>query len=212
MHIEINGATKIIKGVTILDDIKIEMNGGKIYGIRGVNGSGKTMLMRALSGLVKLTRGQIIINGKIVGKDIEFPESVGLLIENPGLIDNCTGYENIKMLASIKKITSDDAIKRYMKLLGLDSDDKKKVKKYSLGMKQKVGIIEAFVDDPDLVILDEPFNALDSKTVKILENIIKEYVNDERIILISCHDSQILERICDEIIYIEEGKIVEQED
>ena len=116
------------------------------------------------------------------------------------------------MLASIKKITSDDAIKRYMKLLGLDSDDKKKVKKYSLGMKQKVGIIEAFVDDPDLVILDEPFNALDSKTVKILENIIKEYVNDERIILISCHDSQILERICDEIIYIEEGKIVEQED
>lgn len=212
MHIEINGATKIIKGVTILDDIKIEMNGGKIYGIRGVNGSGKTMLMRAISGLVKLTRGQIIINGKIVGKDIEFPESVGLLIENPGLIDNCTGYENIKMLASIKKITSDDAIKRYMKLLGFDSDDKKKVKKYSLGMKQKVGIIEAFVDDPDLVILDEPFNALDSKTVKILENIIKEYVNDERIILISCHDSQILERICDEIIYIEEGKIVEQED
>lgn len=212
MHIEINGATKIIKGVTILDDIKIEMNGGKIYGIRGVNGSGKTMLMRAISGLVKLTRGQIIINGKIVGKDIEFPESVGLLIENPGLIDNCTGYENIKMLASIKKITSDDAIKRYMKLLGLDSDDKKKVKKYSLGMKQKVGIIEAFVDDPDLVILDEPFNALDSKTVKILENIIKEYVNDERIILISCHDSQIFERICDEIIYIEEGKIVEQED
>lgn len=212
MHIEINGATKIIKGVTILDDIKIEMNGGKIYGIRGVNGSGKTMLMRAISGLVKLTRGQIIINGKIVGKDIEFPESVGLLIENPGLIDNCTGYENIKMLASIKKITSDDAIKRYMKLLGLDSDDKKKVKKYSLGMKQKVGIIEAFVDDPDLVILDEPFNALDSKTVKILENIIKEYVNDERIILISCHDSQILERICDEIIYIEEGKIVEKED
>ena len=212
MHIEINGATKIIKGVAILDDIKIEMNGGKIYGIRGVNGSGKTMLMRAISGLVKLTRGQIIINGKIVGKDIEFPESVGLLIENPGLIDNCTGYENIKMLASIKKITSDDAIKRYMKLLGLDSDDKKKVKKYSLGMKQKVGIIEAFVDDPDLVILDEPFNALDSKTVKILENIIKEYVNDERIILISCHDSQILERICDEIIYIEEGKIVEQED
>ena len=212
MHIEINGATKIIKGVTILDDIKIEMNGGKIYGIRGVNGSGKTMLMRAISGLVKLTRGQIIINGKIVGKDIEFPESVGLLIENPGLIDNCTGYENIKMLASIKKITSDDAIKRYMKLLGLDSDDKKKVKKYSLGMKQKVGIIEAFVDDPDLVILDEPFNALDSKTVKILENIIKEDVNDERIILISCHDSQILERICDEIIYIEEGKIVEQED
>ena len=212
MLIEINGATKIIKGVTILDDIKIEMNGGKIYGIRGVNGSGKTMLMRAISGLVKLTRGQIIINGKIVGKDIEFPESVGLLIENPGLIDNCTGYENIKMLASIKKITSDDAIKRYMKLLGLDSDDKKKVKKYSLGMKQKVGIIEAFVDDPDLVILDEPFNALDSKTVKILENIIKEYVNDERIILISCHDSQILERICDEIIYIEEGKIVEQED
>lgn len=212
MHIEINGATKIIKGVTILDDIKIEMNGGKIYGIRGVNGSGKTMLMRAISGLVKLTRGQIIINGKIVGKDIEFPESVGLLIENPGLIDNCTGYENIKMLASIKKITSDDAIKRYMKLLGLDSDDKKKVKKYSLGMKQKVGIIEAFVDDPDLVILDEPFHALDSKTVKILENIIKEYVNDERIILISCHDSQILERICDEIIYIEEGKIVEKED
>lgn len=212
MRIDVKNATKIIKGVTILDDINITMESGKIYGIKGVNGSGKTMLMRAISGLIKLTSGEVLIDNKAVGKDIEFPESIGLLIENPGLIDNQTGFENIKLLASIRNNTSDDDIKRYMEMLALDSSDKKKVKKYSLGMRQKVGIIEAFVDEPDLVILDEPFNALDAKTVKIVKNHIKDYINDERIMLLSCHDASLLEDLCDEIIYIEEGRIVEKED
>lgn len=209
MFIEIKNATKEIKKNVVLNDISLCLKSGKVYGIRGVNGSGKTMLMRAICGLIRLSSGSIQIDGKTVGKDIEFPDNTGVLIENPGLIENYTGFMNVRTLADVKKITSDEEIRDILLRLNLDPDDKRKVKKYSLGMKQKIGIAEAFIDKPDLIILDEPFNALDAKSVEIVKTMIREYINDDRIILISCHDAGILNEVCDEIYNMEEGKLIE---
>lgn len=167
------------------------------------------MLMRVICGLIRPTSGEVVIDNQILGKDIEFPQSVGVLIEHPGLIEGYTALKTLKTLADVKKITTEEQIRNLLERLGLDPDNKKKVKKYSLGMKQKVGIAEAFIDNPDLLILDEPFNALDAKTVEIVENMIKEYKNDDRIIIISCHDAALLGKVCDEIYNMEEGKIVE---
>lgn len=209
MFIEIKNATKEIKKNVVLNDISLCLKSGKVYGIRGVNGSGKTMLMRAICGLIRLSSGSIQIDGKMVGKDIEFPDNTGVLIENPGLIENYTGFMNVRTLADVKKITSDEEIRDILLRLNLDPDDKRKVKKYSLGMKQKIGIAEAFIDKPDLIILDEPFNALDAKSVEIVKAMIREYINGDRIILISCHDAGILNEVCDEIYNMEEGKLIE---
>lgn len=210
MVIEVNGAKKIINKNTVLENINLSFESGRIYGIDGINGSGKTMLMRAVCGLVRLTQGAVFIDGKQIGKDMEFPESAGVLIENPGLIEDYTGFMNLRTLADIKRITSDEEIREMLIKLKLDPDDKRKVKKYSLGMRQKVGIAEAFIDNPDIVILDEPFNALDEKSVEIVKQLIKEYINEDRIIIISCHDSNILNELCDKIYYMEEGKIIEK--
>ena len=178
MEINISNVNKTIKGVEILRDVSLKMVGGKIYGIQGVNGSGKTMLMRAICGLIRTDNGEIKINDKIIGKDLEFPESVGVLIEKPGLIDNYTAMQNLKLLADIRKKTTDQELREFLIKLKLDPDDKRKVKKFSLGMRQKVGIAQAFIDNPDLLILDEPFNALDSEAVEILKNILREYINE----------------------------------
>ncbi len=209
MKINICNVSKEISGMEILKDINVEMTGGKIYGIQGVNGSGKTMLMRAICGLIRVNQGEISINEKVLGKDISFPESIGVLIENPGLIENYSAFDNLRTLADIRKIATDDEIKELLTKLGLNPNDKKKVKKYSLGMRQKVGIAAAFIENPDIIILDEPFNALDAKTSEILKKMIKEYINNDRIIVITCHDFAILNSICDEIIKMEEGCIVE---
>lgn len=210
MEINISNVNKNIKGVEILRDVSLKMVGGKIYGIQGVNGSGKTMLMRAICGLIRTDNGEIKINDKIIGKDLEFPESVGVLIEKPGLIDNYTAMQNLKLLADIRKKTTDQELREFLIKLKLDPDDKRKVKKFSLGMRQKVGIAQAFIDNPDLLILDEPFNALDSEAVDILKTLLKEYINEDRIIILSCHSREILEEVCDEIFKMEEGKIVEK--
>jgi len=210
-NIKIENLCKEIKGISILNNINMELESGKIYGFRGVNGSGKTMLMKAICGLIRTNSGNVYIDGEKVGKDIEFPKSVGVLIENPGLIGSYSGFENLRMLADIKNKTSDEEIKDMLRKLGLDPEDKKKVKKYSLGMKQKVGIAEAFIDTPELLMLDEPFNALDDKTVEILKGMIKEYRREDRIIILTSHDAGMLEDLCDKIYYLEEGKLVKEE-
>lgn len=209
MKINICNVGKEIAGMEILKNINVEMTGGKIYGIQGVNGSGKTMLMRAICGLIRVNQGEISINEKVLGKDMSFPESIGVLIENPGLIENYSAFDNLRTLADIKKIATDDEIKELLSKLGLNPDDKKKVKKYSLGMRQKVGIAAAFIENPNIIILDEPFNALDAKTSDVLKKMIKDYINEDRIIVVTCHDFSMLSSICDEIIKMEEGCVVE---
>ena len=208
--INIDKISKTYKKNIVLNNISVEFESGKIYGIKGVNGSGKTMLMRAILGFIRPDSGNISIDGKVLHKDMEFPESAGTLIENPGLINGYTGFDNLKYIANIRKKTSDDEIKELIKQFGLDPKDKRKVKKYSLGMKQKLAIAEAFIDYPELIVLDEPFNALDEKTVDVVCDYLIKYKNAERIIIVSSHDASLLEKICDKLYYMSEGVLSEK--
>jgi ABC-type multidrug transport system, ATPase component len=207
MIIEIKDLTKKIKGATVLDTINLQFESGKIYGLQGKNGSGKTMLMRAICGLIIPTSGEVRIDGKNLGREISFPESAGALIETPGFISNYTGLENLKAIASIKRVIGLEDIKNSLERVGLDPEDKRKYRKYSLGMKQRLGIAAAIMEKPALIILDEPTNALDENGVKLVRSILQ--VENERgaLIIISCHDSEELEYLADEITVIENGQI-----
>ena len=208
MYIKITDVNKTIKKAPILRDINLEFTGGKVYGLRGKNGSGKTMLMRAICGLITPDSGIIDINGKILGKDISFPESIGVLIENPAFIGNYTGFKNLKVLASIQNRVDDEHIKKVIRQVGLDPDDKRTYRKYSLGMKQKLGIAAAYMENPDIIILDEPINALDEAGAKQVHEILEEQKKRGALIIIACHDKEELEMLSDEIIEIYEGRIV----
>lgn len=207
MKIEIESLTKILSHNEILNDINLTLESGKIYGFVGKNGSGKTMLMRAICGLIVPTSGCVKIDGKVLGKDMSFPNSIGALIENPGFINGYSGFKNLKFLAQIQNKISDQDIISIMKQVGLDPSDKKSFRKYSLGMKQKLGIAAAIMEDPSILILDEPFNALDEETVETIRKLIQSKRNENTVVVISCHDRYEIETLCDEIIEIQAGKI-----
>lgn len=207
MELQIKNYTKKIGKSTVLSDINIELESGKIYGLKGKNGSGKTMLMRAICGLIYATAGEIVIDNKVLGKDMSFPDSIGILIENPAFLNDYSGFDNLKMLASIKGLITDDEINDVILKVGLDPDDKKKYKKYSLGMKQKLGIAAAIMEKPDIIILDEPINAIDEEGVSNIRDILNELKEEDRIIIIACHDKEELFYLSDEIIEIESGVI-----
>ena len=207
MDLKIINGTKIINKKVILDNIDLELKGGRIYGIRGKNGSGKTMLFRMISGLIFPTEGKVIIDGKELGKDISFPDSIGALIENPGYIPDYSGFKNLKLIAGIKNIVGDEKIKDMMRSLGLDPESKKKVKKYSLGMKQKLGLAMALMEDPDLILLDEPMNGLDEGTVKVVYDILEKHKERGALIMIASHDKEDLNVLSDEIYLMKEGRL-----
>ena len=159
---------KDIKGTRVLDDINLELEGGKVYGLWGKNGCGKTMLMRCLCGFIQPTSGRVLVEGKELWKDISFPESVGVLIENPSFLNEYTGFQNLQILASIRKQIDEKVIREMLRCVGLDPYDRRKYRKYSLGMKQRLGIACAVMESPKLIILDEPINALDESGVKLV--------------------------------------------
>ena len=212
--IEITDLVKDIKGKRIIDHVNLHLESGKITGLKGVNGSGKTMLMRLVCGLITPTSGSIVINGKRLGKDITFPESVGILIENPAFLDAYSGFENLKLLASIKHRIGPEEIRQTIARVGLDPDDKKKYRKYSLSMKQRLGIAAAVMEEPDIIILDEPTNALDSDGVAMLKEILHDQRERGALVLISCHDLPTLQELSDEIYLMESGALrpYEEED
>ena len=207
MKIEIEHVSKKIKDALVLDDVCMTLESGNIYGFQGVNGSGKTMLMRAVSGLMYPTSGTISIDGKVLGKNMAFPEKIGMLIENPAFIDSYTGYDNLKMLASINKGEVD--ISRALETVGLNPQDKRKYRKYSLGMKQRLGIAAAVLGNPDIVVLDEPTNALDDDGKDMVKRIVKMQKERGALVIISCHEMQTLEELSDEIVRLKEGRICE---
>jgi len=207
MEIEVRNLTKIISGNSILDNINIKMTRGKIYGLKGKNGSGKTMLMRAICGLILPTEGEVIIDGQVLGKDISFPNSLGALIESPGFISNYSGFKNLKILSEIQGKIDDNKINEVLTMVGLDPKEKKKFKKYSLGMKQKLGIAAAIMEEPEIIILDEPTNALDESSVISLRKTLQKYRDAGALIIISCHDSEELEFLSDEIFFMENGRL-----
>lgn len=208
MKIEIKNYTKIIKGSTVLDNINTVFESGKIYVLKGKNGSGKTMLMRAISGLIRPSSGEVIIENEVLGRDISFPRSIGVLIENPAFLANETGFSNLRMLADLGEGVSNEDIEAVLSELGLDPKEKKSYKKYSLGMKQKLGIAAAVMEHPDIIILDEPINALDQDSVETVKKIIIRERDRGAVIILACHDTEELEYLSDEIVCIHEGKII----
>lgn len=208
MYLEIKNVNKTISKNVILNNINLGMELGKIYGLRGINGSGKTMLMRCICGLVHPDSGQIQIAGKQLGKEYDFPESVGALLETPGFIEHYTAYSNLKELASIKQEVDDERIREVLDEVGLDYQNRKRVKKYSLGMRQKLGIAIAFMEKPTLLVLDEPFNSLDAEGVERTKKLIINSRDNGALVIISCHDSAILDELSEEVFQIENGCII----
>ncbi len=190
MKIDIKDYTKTIRKKTILENINLSFESGRIYGLHGRNGSGKTMLLRAICGLILPTEGSVSIDGKIIGKDIEFPNSVGIIIESMSMLPEYSGYDNLKMLAKIKKIATDNDIRTAMNAVGLDPENKKRVGTYSLGMKQKLNIAQAIMEKPELYLLDEPTNALDEGTVNDIRDLLLQLKKDGALIIIASHNKE----------------------
>ena len=207
--IVLENVTKVIRGNTVTDNVSVVFESGEIIGLKGVNGSGKTMLMRLIAGLILPTGGRILIDGEELGKDITFPRSIGILIENPAFLDSYSGFKNLQMLASIKGVVGDDDVRTAIERVRLDPDDKKKYRKYSLGMKQRLGIAAAVMERPDIVILDEPTNALDSDGVEVVKEILREEKKRGALVIISCHDFETLKSLSDRMYLIEAGRLKE---
>ncbi|MDR0515254.1 MAG: ABC transporter ATP-binding protein [Coriobacteriaceae bacterium] len=206
--IEIKKVSKTIQGTQVLCDIEASLPSGRVTGFSGINGSGKTMLMRVLAGLIRPSSGEVLISGKALWKDISFPESIGFLIEGPAFIGSYTGLENLMMIASIKKKAGMAQVRQAIERVGLDPDDKRRYRKYSLGMKQRLGIALAVMEAPDIVLLDEPTNALDADGVALLEGIVREERARGAAVVLSCHDHEVLERLSDSIYYLQAGRVV----
>ncbi len=207
--VEICNMSKVIKGKTILSHINLSLESGIGCGLYGPNGSGKSMLLRAISGLIHPTEGSVKVFDKEIGKDVSFPESLGLIIESVGFWPYYTGFENLKTLASIKGILSDADIKRSIKRVGLDPDDKRTYKKYSLGMKQRLGIAQAIMERPDLILLDEPTNALDEDGVELIQNVIREEINRGATVMIASHHKEDLSLLCSKFFKMNDGVLKE---
>ena len=211
MEIILNNVKKTIKKATVIDGISAKWTGGKVYGLCGYNGCGKTMLMRLVAGLIRPTEGSVTIDGKELGKDIDFPESIGLMIENPAFLDHYTAMQNLQLVASLKKkATREDCIDA-LNRVNLDPNDLRTFKKFSLGMKQRLGIAAAIFEKPDLILLDEPTNALDADGTELAAKIIREERERGALIILACHERQFLENAADEVIKIEHGQFVEDE-
>lgn len=210
MKIEITNLKKVIKGTIVLDDINYTFSGGRIYGLCGKNGCGKTMLMRLIAGLIYPSSGTIRIKDKVLGKDISFPESVGMLIENPSFLNDYTGKQNLEMLAGLQKNVDKAEVRRVLEQVGLDPDDKRKFYKYSLGMRQRLGIAAAIMGSPELILLDEPINAIDTDGVQEIRAIIRGLSAENRIIIVASHDKSEMDYLADEKIYISEGRLIKE--
>ena len=205
-EIIIENLSKTIKNNKILDNVNLTFESGHVYGLVGRNGSGKTMLLRAICGLIFPDSGKVIIDGKQLHKDISFPESCGIIIENTDLLPNFSAFDNLKMLSEIKNTANDNMIKSAIKSVGLDPDSKKKVKTFSLGMKQRLSIAQALFEDPDILLLDEPTNALDEDGVNYVRRILLEQKKKNKLIIIASHNKEDISLLSDTVISVSNGR------
>lgn len=208
MSIIFDHVTKRIGKNTVIDDVSLEIKPGQITGLKGINGSGKTMLMRLVAGLIYPTSGTVAINENILGKDISFPQSIGIMLENPSFLDGYSGYENLCLLADINSKIDSCRIKDVLEIVGLQDNMHKKYRKYSLGMKQRLGIAAAIMESPDIVLLDEPTNSLDESGIEMVKQIISNEKSRGATVVVSCHDGEVLDSVADEIINVCNGKII----
>ncbi len=208
MKIDIDHFTKKLHGRIVLNDIDLHFDSkdkGLVIGLQGINGSGKTMLIRALCGLMYASQGTVSIDGQILGKDISFPQSVGALIENPAFLNEYTGRRNLELLCSIRKEAAQSRIDEALCMVGLKPDDPRTYRKYSLGMKQRLGIAAAIVEGPRLLLLDEPFNALDAEGVKQISDVIRQQRHAGTMIFLACHNAGELYSLSDIVVSMKNG-------
>ena len=205
--IEVKNVSLILNKYRILDDVSMHAESGEAVGLVGGNGSGKTMLMKCICGFNTVFTGEILVKGKRIGRDAEFAPDTGFIIETPGFIPYMTGYENLKMLAGINKKLRREEIEQFMELVGLDPGNKKGVKKYSLGMRQRLGLAQALMEDPDILILDEPFNGLDKEMAEKMRRLLAGQKKAGKTILLASHNEKDIEYICDRTYEIDAGRI-----
>ena len=206
--VEIKNYCKSIKSRPILNNVSYNFEYGKIYGIYGHNGSGKTMLLRAIAGLLVPDSGSVVIDGKVLHKDMSFPPSIGIVIENMNLLPQYNAFDNLKILGKIKKTATDEDIKTVLERVGLKSD--LKVKKFSLGMKQRLNIAQAVFEKQKIILLDEPTNALDNDGVQLIYKLLKEEKERGALVVITTHHKEDLEEVCDVVLEMTEGELHEK--
>lgn len=206
--IDVRHLSKKIKSTYVLKDICYQFEEGKIYGLFGKNGSGKTMLLRALAGLIVPTEGEVVINGKVLHRDISFPPSIGIIIENMELLPQYDAYTNLYILSKVKKVASEGEIRKALQRVGLDPFLKTKVKKYSLGMKQRLNIAQAIFEKPHIILLDEPTNAIDDEGVELVQQILLEEKKRGATIILASHIKEDLQHLCDVALKMSEGKLL----
>lgn len=206
--LEIKNYCKSIKSRPILNNVSYNFEYGKIYGIYGHNGSGKTMLLRAIAGLLVPDSGSVVIDGKVLHKDMSFPPSIGIVIENMNLLPQYNAFDNLKILGKIKKTATDEDIKTALERVGLKSD--LKVKKFSLGMKQRLNIAQAVFEKQKIILLDEPTNALDNDGVQLIYKLLKEEKERGALVVITTHHKEDLEEVCDVVLEMTEGELHEK--
>lgn len=205
--IQVTNVYKSFGKEQVLKDVSFSIPPGSIYGVVGNNGSGKTVLMKCICGFMKCDRGRILVGGKHVGKEVDFPDRLGVIIETPGFITNLSGYKNLKILASLKGRITKKEIRETLRRVGLDPDMKKSVAKYSLGMRQRLGIAQAIMEEPEVLVLDEPFNGLDRYGVVEIRELLKELKAGGKSILLASHNAQDIEELCDNVLdLMKEGK------
>lgn len=206
--VKIENLKKSFGDEVVLKGINQNFERGKIHGIMGFNGSGKTVMFKCICGFLNADEGNIYVNGKLIGKEVDFPQSIGIIIENPGFLPQLSGFENLRRLASLNRIISTREIQDAMFTLGLDPNSKKKVGQYSLGMRERLGIAQAIMENPDLLILDEPFNGLDKcgaeAVCKLFENLKKQ----GKTIIIAAHNILEMEGLCDTIYEMDAGMLI----
>lgn len=206
-YLVVDSVSKALRGREVLKGVSLSVPAGSIVGIAGPNGSGKTMLMRAIAGLVRPDEGEIRVGGAVVGRDVASPPSVGLLLEGPAFLERFSGLENLRLLASVSGEVSEDEPKGWIARVGLDPEDKRSYHKYSLGMRQRLGLAAALMGEPKLLLLDEPTNALDSDGQEMARNLIREARDGGAAVLLACHDAQTMDELADEVWLLAEGHV-----
>ena len=203
--IKVNDAVKQYGDQTVLKHVSLELESGVIYGFVGQNGSGKTVLFKSICGFTKLTSGSVEVLGKVIGEDVDMAPELGAIIETPGFLTNYDGFKNLKFLAGLRNKITDEEIKHFIRLVGLDPDSKKKVGKYSMGMRQRLGIAQAIMENPKILILDEPFNGLDKNGVKEMRELLLKLKAEGKTILLASHAAEDIEVLCDKVYEMEMG-------
>lgn len=205
--VKVENVTKYFKQEKVLDNVNLNLETGHIYGIVGKNGAGKTVLFKIIAGFIKPSSGKVIVDGKIIGVDEDFPDSLGLIIETPGFLSQYNAYQNLLYLANIQNKISKEDIKNSIRMVGLDPDSNKKVGKFSLGMRQRLGIAQAIMENPNLIILDEPMNGLDKKGIEEVKELLLNLKSEGKTILMASHYTEDME-ICDKVFQMEDGKLI----